>query len=201
MDRALEIPEYDHFAEANCLPNGIRIEKPLQLATFPVTNAEFEAFNPNHQRSLYGPDDDHPVTAVTYYEALRYCQEHGYRLPTRQEWLAAAIGNTAWTLPNSEGMDATQINRFDPESGEPGANFEGEYPPNPLGLHDMSGNVAEFNSPVLERTIGEIPMKLVLVSGGSWGGCKDAAVPYAYAVQDPFIRNDRVGFRVAKDAE
>lgn len=199
VERAVEIPEYDHFAEANCLPGSITLNEPLQIATFPVTNAEFEAFNPNHRRSLYGQDDNHPVTAVTYYEALRYCQAHGYRLPTRREWLAAAVGNTAWTLPNSEDMDTSQINRFDAESEGEGANQKGDFPANPLGIYDMSGNVAEFNSPIIECTLGSIPMKLVVASGGSWGGCKDAAVPYAYAVQDPFIRNDRVGFRVVKD--
>jgi formylglycine-generating enzyme required for sulfatase activity len=139
------------------------------------------------------------ITAVTYYEAVHYCEERGLRLPSRSEWLVAAIGSTGWTLANSPVMDLTKMNRFDPH-GIPGTNPEGEYPPNPFGLYDMSGNVAELNGPIHSYSLGGLAVQQVLISGGSWGSCKDSTVPYAYNIQDPLMRNDRVGFRVLKDA-
>jgi formylglycine-generating enzyme required for sulfatase activity len=198
VERCLEIPEYSHYAEGNT-PELISLNQPLRIARFPVTNKEFEDFMPRHRRSLYSPDDDHPVTAVTYYEAMRFCKENGYRLPTRKEWLVSAVGETGWTYPNSSDADITKINCFNPDGKEAVANPEGKYPPNPFGIYDMSGNVAEYNSPLYEHDLGGLAVKLVFVSGGSWGTCKDGAVPYAHYAQDPFMRNDRVGFRVVKD--
>lgn len=198
VERCKEVPEYNHFDESNTA-QLITLEKPLYVATFPITNQEFEEFIPTHARSQYSQEDASPVTAVTYYEALRFCQEYGYRMPTRQEWLLAAVGNTGWTYSNSPEVDVTVINRFDQESDYHGTNLEGEYPPNPFGLHDMSGNIIEFHSPIHKLELGGIAVKLVMMSGGSWGTCKDGAVPFAHFAQDPFVRNDRVGFRVVKD--
>lgn len=202
MERYRKVPEYDHFAEA-AGPAITTLEEPLYVARFPVTNVEFEAVIPDHQRSLYGPDDCHPVTAVTYYEAVRFCQEHGYRLLTRREWLVAALGakgSLGWTLSNSPDMDITKINYFNPALREPGPNLEANYPPNPFGIYDMNGNVGEFNNPIMEIELEGVKYKLVTISTGSWGSCKDAAMPYTFFNSDPFLRNDRVGFRVAKDA-
>jgi iron(II)-dependent oxidoreductase len=39
--------------------------------------------------------DDYPVTHVTFWEAEAYCHWAGRRLPTEQEWEAAALGNVA----------------------------------------------------------------------------------------------------------
>lgn len=195
--RVHEVPIYDHFAET-VWPQVETVEKPFYISRFPITNEEFEEVIPGHNRSLYGPNDKHPVTAITYYEALIYCQERGYRMPTRSEWLIAAVGNIAWTLANSETMDVSKINRFNPESPTHGLNLEGEYPPNPRGIYDMSGNVCEFNSPVIETQVGPNKLRVVMTSGGSWGSCKDGSTPYFYLTQDAYLRNDRVGLRVIK---
>ncbi len=198
VERCKEIPVYEYYAAA-AIPQVVTLDNPLYVATFPITNSEFEAFIPSHVRSHYGQEDDSPVTAITYQEALLFCEAFGYRMPTRQEWLVAAVGNTGWTYANSETPDISKINRFDPASDQHGTNLVGTYPPNPCGLYDMSGNVMEFNSPIHSLEVGGVAIKLVTMSGGSWGTCKDGAVPFTVFAQDPLLRNDRVGFRVVKD--
>src|SRR5581483_5035282 len=59
------------------------------LSRFPVTNAQYEQFDPSHaRRRAPGTGDDYPVVYVSSAEAMKFCQwltarEHRkYRLPT-----------------------------------------------------------------------------------------------------------------------
>jgi len=111
-----------------------------------------------------GPDsnidglDDHPVVHVTYDDALAYCEWAGKRLPTEAEWEFASRGGLVqkqflWGDEKTpEGKRLANIW----EGAFPYRNLEidgysasspaGNYPPNPYGLHDMSGNVWEWTS-------------------------------------------------------
>ena len=59
------------------------------IGRFPVTNAAFARFRPDHPRVGDPQLADHPVVLVTRDDAAAYCAWLGARLPTGDEWRAA----------------------------------------------------------------------------------------------------------------
>lgn len=166
------IPEGE-FMMGSEEPDAAPNEQPLTqvilsefyIASHPVTNAEYEQFDPKHrQKRMKGAGDNHPVVYVTSLEADRYCQWLGlkdgksYRLPTEAEWEYAARGNDGRKYPwgnharrggSANFADASttfpwrdsQINDGYPETSPVGAFPLGA---SFFGLEDMAGNVWEW---------------------------------------------------------
>ncbi|MGR3810646.1 formylglycine-generating enzyme family protein [Jiulongibacter sp. NS-SX5] len=109
-----------------------------------------------------GPDfpkaaDDHPVTQVSWRDAMAYAQWVGKRLPHEIEWEHAARNaeNSRMIYPwgndlsIEKGYKANVWNGIFPEfnkleDGFPETSPVGHYGETPLGLTDMSGNVWEW---------------------------------------------------------
>ena len=133
--------------------------------------------------------EGYPAICMTQHAARTYCEWLSaatgvtYRLPTEAEWEYACRAGT--TTAYSFGADAEALEQHawfadnsDEEYGE-----VGQKSPNPWGLHDMHGNVAEW---VLDQFLPELyaagpvddllidplvePTKLYprVVRGGSW---------------------------------
>lgn len=96
---------------------------------------------------------DHPVTLVTHADAVAYCRwlsrQIGrlVRLPTEAEWERAARGGLdGMRYPWGDDVDASRAN-FLPDPAlkrHRGTQPVGSYPPNPLQLYDMAGNVWQW---------------------------------------------------------
>lgn len=155
-----------------------------------VTNAEFEKFSPRHARSFHSSQDDMPVVDITWWDAFRYCQYLGKRLPMEGEWEKAARGPSHFLYAYGPEFDPAKANVW-PLVGH--ATKVGSYPANEYGLNDMSGNVWQYMGDIfrLEK------FEFCVVKGGSWGSCSRGSRPSTRLVHDLAMRNNRIGFRCA----
>jgi iron(II)-dependent oxidoreductase len=90
--------------------------------------------------------ENHPVTGVTWYEALAYCQwlsektERSYTLPNEAQWEKACRGGKQSTYPWGDEFDAVRCNHRRPTLAPVGA-----YPAqNEYGCFDFVGNVRQW---------------------------------------------------------
>lgn len=98
---------------------------------------------------LLGEEDRQPAVTASHYAARQYTKwlslmsGNIYRLPTEIEWEYACRAGT--TTPYSFG-DASEIDDYawHYENSDEGYKEVGTKKPNPWGLHDMHGNVAEI---------------------------------------------------------
>jgi formylglycine-generating enzyme required for sulfatase activity len=129
--------------------------KSFALGKYEVTFAEYDRFAAATGREKPSDErwgrDQRPVINVGWNDATAYARwlsdQTGkkYRLPTEAEWeYAARSGNMApWFWGDNEDA-AVKFAWFSDNSGER-THPVGEKKPNDFGLHDMAGNVWEWN--------------------------------------------------------
>jgi formylglycine-generating enzyme required for sulfatase activity len=194
----------------------------------------------NVYRKLQISDPSHfkgeslPVEQKTWIDAVRFCnirsyeeglelcydeetlecnfEANGYRLPTEAEWEYACRAGT--TTSYSFGDDPGELSRFAwyiPNAGNKTQNV-GRRRPNPWGLFDMHGNVAEWCSDYYSEDFytdspeknpsGPDTGELRVIRGGAWNStlnaCRSSYRSSSASVDDGCLISDAIGFRCVR---
>ncbi|MBN9500198.1 MAG: sulfatase-modifying factor protein [Armatimonadetes bacterium 55-13] len=152
---------------------------------------------------------DHPVTCISFHDALEYCKWAGVRLPTLDEWEVACRAGT--TTDYFFGTDRNKVGKYaniwhgrdhtkpDTSDGYMYTSPVGRFKPSPNGLYDIYGNVFEFCT---GRLPGDRSKRIVHARGGSWWCSKNSCCFFnSFDIGNVDMRASfsNQGFRVVRD--
>jgi formylglycine-generating enzyme required for sulfatase activity len=174
----------------------------VRIGRFPVVNAELARFvadsgrpvAPVLGRKLVDPQlADHPATDMTYADAEAYCAWAGGRLPTGDEWEAAARGADGRPWPWGEVFDPECCACVESGWGWTAPVTAHPSGASPCGAEQLAGNVWEWVADHTEDGAWRA------VRGGSyldhaWGVRAARALP-----ADPERATPTTGFRLVTD--
>ncbi|MCL2180327.1 MAG: formylglycine-generating enzyme family protein [Treponema sp.] len=140
----------------------------------------------------------------------------GYRLPTEAEWEYACRAGVEAAFNTGGNITTAQANYngdYPYGDNQQGLNLEmtvspGNYPPNPWGLYDMHGNVFEwcwdwyeiYQRVNLSNPSGPESGSYRVIRGGSWANGANAIRSSYRGIYIAGDGNDRIGFRLARNA-
>jgi formylglycine-generating enzyme len=200
------------------------------LSRFPVTNAQFERFDPGHKiKRATWANELHPVVYVSWAEAESYCkwlskrEGKKFRLPTEAEWEYAACGGEERSFPWGDQLLVGHLANFadartslvwrEPliDDGFAESSPVGTYPrgASPFGIEDMAGNVHEWCMdwmgpyPGREQTNPRGPAsgRQRVYRGGSWRSRALSLRTTARGSNAPEFSSNDVGFRIVCECE
>lgn len=180
---------------------GEKLELPgFWIGKTPVTNVEYARFVnstkyelPKHWNEKYPNDEilEHPVTCVSWYDAMAYAEWAGLRLPTEQEWEKAARGSGGEEYPWGKWERGRSNTK---ENGVGATTPVGQYSPDgdsPYGCVDMAGNVLEWTASVEE--------KYRILRGGAYNHNRELAHSTFRIRHKPSYQHKNIGFRVVSE--
>jgi len=224
VSATVEIPPGEFLMGCDAGSPGERPVHPVwvssyEIGVFAVTNRLYRLFveDAGYDPPAAWSDErlshpDQPVTTVSWYDAVAYCEwlhrrtARQYRLPTEAEWERAARGGIdgllyAWgNTPPSEQPRYSELWTAGPEP-------VGRRPATGFGLYDIAENVHEwcadwFDQDYYQKSPWENPQGPVSGTrkasrGGSWRHQIKIARVAARSSIPPEYRYSDYGFRVA----
>jgi formylglycine-generating enzyme required for sulfatase activity len=142
------------------------------------------------------PAPDWPATGILWNEAQRFCEWRGIRLPTEDEWEAAARGPDGWRYPWGDSWDRGRAN-----AGSTADTLKpvGEFPLGRsfVGAMDMAGNAWEWVAAEQAGPAGEV---WHVIKGGAFNTPPDNAAANSRGALPDDRRFWYTGFRCARAA-
>ena len=208
---------------------------PFLMDRFEVVQSQFKKYHisdPSHFKDPNGPLDQINWTDAAIYcnerslgEGLELCYDEetwkcnfeadGYRLATEAEWEYACRAGTStkYSFGNNQG----QLKAHAWFAGNSGKKTHpvGKKKPNPWGLYDMHGNVAEWCNDFYARDYyaksepndpkGPAKGAERVLRGGAWNSKADACRSTYRAsdasLDDTCLASDAIGFRCVRNAD
>jgi toxoflavin biosynthesis protein ToxD len=166
----------------------------VRVGRWPVTNAEVRRFLEATGREVRAAQAaealaDHPATGLTREDAEAYCAWLGARLPTGDEWEAAARGSDRRPFPWGETFDPERCNCADAGWGWTVPVHAHPAGAGPFGAEQQAGNVWEWVSDRGADGWGVVRGGSYLDTG--WGLRASRAQP-----ADPERPTNTTGFRI-----
>ena len=204
--------------DADCPKHRVYVDA-YYIGLYCVTNAQYGRFvregkgrEPDNTRWKQSELADHPVTDVSWDDAVAYGAWAGLRLPTEAEWEKAARGPSGLLYPWGNEWDATRCRHNGNRGGETTCRVDA-YPGgvSGYGTYNQTGNVWEwcadwYDADYYTRSPRANPRgpetgSYRVSRGGSWGNGRAAYLRGANrAGITPAYRYVNLGFRLVRAA-
>jgi acetoin utilization deacetylase AcuC-like enzyme/formylglycine-generating enzyme required for sulfatase activity len=211
----------------------IRIS-PYWMDRYEVVQEEFKKYQISDPSHFKNPKN--PLEQINWTDAAIYCNErslaeglepcydeetwkcnfdaNGYRLPTEAEWEYACRAGTSTEYSFGNNVRELKACGWFTDNSSKKTHPIGQKQPNPWGLYDMHGNVAEWcndlyaadyykKSPEQDPQ-GPLKGKERVLRGGAWnssaGACRSAYRTSDPSIDDTCLASDAIGFRCVRSA-
>jgi len=182
---------------------------PIYISREPITNEQFEAYQPDYVRSANSLGDEDTAVGIRYVDAKGYCEWYSelrnlsFRLPTEIEWEYACRGGRSTRYFFGDDPEQGDSFLWDSRNSDDTLQSVELLKGNPFGLYGMLGSVWEWTSspykpyPIPEGDRGT-ESQLRVLRGGSYKMDRSEFASFTRRGEATDVRFDDVGFRIVR---